>query len=89
MSNQIVVKDEDYFAKAQAKDLSKIKAVAVETFQRDREDFLEELAETLNIETSELPTVSVELLVHFGKSTVSVPAFEESEDDEDEEDSDE
>ena len=87
MSNQVV--ESDYFVKAKDRDLAKIKKVAVEAFQHDRDDFLEDIAEALGIEVKSLPAISVEITVHFGKNAVSIPAFEESEEEEEEEDDDE
>ena len=85
MSNQVV--ESDYFVKAKDRDLAKIKKVAVEAFQYDRDDFLEDIAEALGIEVKSLPAISVEITVHFGKNAVSVPAFD-VEDEEEEEDDD-
>ena len=56
-----------------------IEDVAVETFTRDRVDFLDDLAEALGIEVEELPKVSVEIAVHFGKDAVKLSGFEAEE----------
>ena len=86
MSNQAVEAPEsDYFAKSRSKTFKAIEEVAVETFVRDRSDFLDEIAEALGIETEELPKVSVEITVHFGKDVVKLSGFEKEEEEKDDE----
>ena len=83
MSNQAVEAEpeSDYFANSRSKTFKAIEDVAVETFTRHRVDFLDDLAEALGIEVEELPKVSVEIAVHFGKDVVKLSGFE-AEDDE-------
>ena len=83
MSNQ-TVEQEDYFVESKSRMLSKIEAVAIETFVHDRGDFLDSLTDALDLDTDEqkLPKVEVEIVVHFGKEIVKISGFEKDEDDE-------
>ena len=85
MSNQTVeVESEDYFEKSRSKQISKIKEAIVETFVRDKNDFLDELSSALDIDVEELPSVEVSIHIKFGKHEIVVPGFEAEEKDEDE-----
>ena len=83
MSNQ-AVEQEDYFVESKSRMLSKIEAVAIETFVHDKDDFLDSLADALDVDTDEqkLPKIAVEVIVHFGKEIVKISGFEKDEDDE-------
>jgi hypothetical protein len=78
--------EEDYFVKSKSRMLSKIEAVAIETFVHDRGDFLDSLADALDIDTDEqkLPKVEVEIIVHFGKEIIKISGFEKEEKEDDE-----
>ena len=84
MSNQIVEAEDTVVNFSKNKTHSKIVALIQDNVALDRESFLEDLAEALDVEVTELPTVEAVLHITFGNSTIKIPAFEAPEKDEDE-----
>ncbi len=87
MSNQALEAGEDTVVSfSKNRTHSKIYALVQDNVALDKESFLEDLAEALNVEVEELPTVDAVLTITFGNSKITVPAFEapekEEEDDE-------
>jgi hypothetical protein len=63
----------------------KIYALVQENVSLDKDSFLEDLAEALDVEVEDLPEVEATLVITFGNSTIRVPAFEIEEKEEDDE----
>jgi methionine synthase II (cobalamin-independent) len=58
---------------------SKIFELVKDTVSIDRESFMDDLAEALNSEVEELPKVEAVVVISFGNSKITVPAFETTE----------
>ncbi len=77
--------ESDIFEDSKARVTSKIRGLLAEYYSADKEDFLNDLADLLDLE--KLPKADVEIVLHFGRQTISIPGFEiEADDDEDTED---
>jgi hypothetical protein len=83
MSNQTLEGEDTVVSFSKSKTHAKI-ASLIETV--DQEAFLEDLADALDVEVEDLPTVDAEVVVTFGNSKIRVPYFEapEKEEDDDE-----
>ena len=77
-------KIEDVFEGIKGRALTYVKEVLYEDYARDKEDVISDIADALDIDSEELPAISVNIVLTIGSQTVTVSGLEASEPDEDE-----
>jgi len=80
----IEVEAEDIFEGSKVRTVNRVRGVIAEYFSADKADFAEDLMDALDVE--KLLKFDIEVVLHMGKQTISVPGFEVESNDEEEDD---